>query len=212
MIDTFAIDGVTPEVKDEIGVFDGDLCVGSAIYQGSLPVTIAAWKDDIATPDEIDGYQPGSEMTFKFYDRSENTEYTFELPPTIQSKEDDPVRPRHSGFGAGLYAVRSLADGIIHVNQFPDQFKLGQNFPNPFNAETIIPILLPERSRIHVTVYDLLGRKVGDIYEGVLNAGNGQVRFDATSLASGMYFYRLEANGQERGKKFTDVGKMLLLK
>ena len=85
-------------------------------------------------------------------------------------------------------------------------------YPNPFNAETIIPILLPERSRIHVTLYDLLGRKVADIYDGVLSAGQGQVRFNAKYLASGMYFYRLEANGQERGKKFTDVGKMLLLK
>ena len=85
-------------------------------------------------------------------------------------------------------------------------------YPNPFNAETVIPIILPERARIKVNLYDLLGRRVCEIYNGVQYAGQGRIHFDASNLSSGVYFYHVEAEGQERNGRFTDVGKMLLLK
>ena len=95
---------------------------------------------------------------------------------------------------------------------FIEELIFGEPYPNPFNAATVIPILLPERSRIRIDIYDLLGRKICRIYEGVKYAGQGRILFDAGELSSGVYFYRVEANGQERGGKFVDVGKMLLLK
>jgi len=212
MVDTIVLEGVTPEPGDEIGIFDGQTCVGAAAYTGEYPLVLAAWKDDIATPQETDGYTPGQGMTFKFFDVSENTEITFTPPPGVQSLDDDPVAPTHSGFGAGAFARRSLVDGITQVIQLPTEYSLGQNYPNPFNVQTVIPIALPQRSQVTVTLYNLMGQKVAEVFQGVQNAGQARIHFDASFLPSGMYFYRVEASGLERGGSFADAGKMLLLK
>jgi len=212
VIDTVDLEETPMVVGDEIGIFDGDLCAGAAVYLGEFPLVITCWEDDIATPDELDGYIDGNQMTFVWYDASENQEVTFELPPMTQAVEDNPVAPTHSGFGAGAYAKRSLVYGIKSVEQLPQEFKLCQNYPNPFNSETVIPLELPQRSKVKIELFNVKGQNLGTIYEGIQNAGWPKVRFSASNLASGVYFYRIAAEGLERDGKFTDVGKMLLLK
>ena len=81
---------------DEIGIFNGDLCVGAGVYDGEFPMVIAAWEDEIMTPEVLDGYTYGNEMTFILFDRSENSEIIFEEPPQIQGIVDDPIAPTHS--------------------------------------------------------------------------------------------------------------------
>jgi hypothetical protein len=211
LIDSMDLGGVIPELGDEIAVFDGDLCVGAAMYPDSFPVDLAAWKDDIATPDIVDGYQEGHEMTFKWFDVSANQEITFTPPPSTQGV-DDPVAPTHSGFGYGFYARRGFVSGIEAVTQLPKEFKLGQNFPNPFNAETVIPLELPQRSHVKIELFNVQGRKLGVIFERVENAGTPKIHCQAGQYASGIYFYRVSAQGLERPGKYQAVGKMLLLK
>ncbi len=211
VIDTALIGEIVPEAGDEIGVFDGDLCVGAAMYQDSFPVILPAWKDDIVSA-EIDGYEDGNEMIFKWYDCSENQEITFEPPPGTYAAEDDRIAPTHSGFGAGFYARRSLTDGVQSIIQLPKEFNVSQNYPNPFNPTTVIPFELPQRSRVTIDIFDVSGRLVWTIEAGVRNAGRANVHFNASRLASGVYFYRVTAEGLERGGKYQDVGKMLLLK
>jgi|GEM_PF-3161277 len=63
-IDEALMEGLALEVCDEIGVFDGDLCVGAATYEGTWPISLLAWEDDPQTP-EVDGYTPGNTMTFQ---------------------------------------------------------------------------------------------------------------------------------------------------
>ncbi len=212
VIDTATIGEIIPEAGDEIAVFDGDLCVGAAAYPDSFPVILAAWKDDIASPGVVDGYWDGNEMIFVWYDQSANTEITF--TPTIgtYSAGDDRIAPTHSGFGCGFYAVRSLTDGAIAGSYLPREFKLGQNFPNPFNAETIIPLELPQRSQVQVELFNIQGQNLGTIYKGIQNSGWQKIRLNASRLPSGIYVYRLTAEGLEQGGRFQDSGKMLVLK
>ncbi len=179
---------------------------------GSKLLVIICWKDDIATPDMVDGYIEDNPMTFVWYDASESQEVTFVLPPFVNSALDDPVAPANSGFGAGFYAVRSLTSGVESVVQLPDKFSLGKNYPNPFNAVTVIPLELPERSNIKIDLFNIQGQRVGRFYEGIESAGWSKVKVDASRLASGVYFFRVIADGLERGEKFNDVGKMLLVK
>ncbi len=88
----------------------------------------------------------------------------------------------------------------------PKQYSLGQNFPNPFNPTTVIPFDLPEKSNIKLTLYNLLGEVVAVISNCEFGAGHHQVSFNASSLAAGLYFYKLEA------KNFVDMKKLLILK
>lgn len=74
----------------------------------------------------------------------------------------------------------------------PAGYALDQNYPNPFNPSTNISFSLPESNRISLEVFDVLGRKVATLHQNELfSAGQHQVSFDASALASGMYIYRL---------------------
>jgi len=211
-IDTIALEDDTTSVGDEIGVFTPEgLCVGSTTFDGTFPLRLNAWKDDIATPDTVDGYQANQEMTFVLYDQSDNAEITF-VPPPGTMASDDPIAPTHSGFGAGFYAWRSLIYGAQITRELPQEYGFGQNYPNPFNAETMIPLQLPQRSQVRVELFNIRGQSLGTVYDGVENAGWIKLRVNASGLSSGLYFYRIAAEGLERGGKFEDVGKMVVLK
>lgn len=106
------------------------------------------------------------------------------------------------------YAQRILFSTVAGVapSSAPEEFRLAQNFPNPFNPSTDIRYDLPHGTHVRLTVFDLLGRKVATLVDAHEEAGPKSVRFDAGSVPSGIYFYRLEAG------TFTGNKKMLLLR
>ncbi len=89
---------------------------------------------------------------------------------------------------------------------FPVDFKLQQNFPNPFNSQTTITVLVPSQENISLSVYDIWGRRVDVIYSGVLSPGAHEFQWPAPDIASGIYFYRLST------KSFISVKRMTLLR
>lgn len=105
-------------------------------------------------------------------------------------------------------ALASPAPGL------PTAFKLYQNYPNPFNNGTLIQYDLPVRSRVDITIYDILGRKVRTLFNGVQNAGTPPpVSFQAGSLATGVYIYRITADPVSSNfSRYQSAGKMILLK
>jgi hypothetical protein len=93
----------------------------------------------------------------------------------------------------------------------PKTFSLDQNYPNPFNPSTKISFSLAADSKISLKVFDILGQEVSTLLNTNLVAGSHQVNFDASSLNTGVYMYRLEATGID-GSSFVDVKKMILTK
>ena len=91
-------------------------------------------------------------------------------------------------------------------NIIPKQFSLSQNYPNPFNPATTIKFALPKDVNVTLKIYDLLGREVKTLVNEIKKSGYYEVSFDGSSLASGIYFYRLEAG------TFVDTKKMVLVK
>lgn len=112
---------------------------------------------------------------------------------------------------------RSLSDIMIKVdaeaaqtgievgNPTPTQFSLAQNYPNPFNAKTNISFSIANESDVTIGIYNLTGQKVADL-SGHFGAGENVVNWDASSVASGVYFYRLSVGNNAQTRK------MVLLK
>ncbi len=85
----------------------------------------------------------------------------------------------------------------------PNAFNLRQNYPNPFNPSTNIQFELPFNSTVSLLVYDVLGREVATLVNGNFPAGKHTIRFDASTLANGMYLYKLRVDNQEIVRKMT---------
>lgn len=95
-------------------------------------------------------------------------------------------------------------------NIIPNVFSLYQNYPNPFNPITKIRFDIPQNAQVTISVYDLLGKEMYRISE-FKTAGSYEFRFDGSNLASGLYFYTLNAETVRRNV-FTETKKMVLLK
>jgi hypothetical protein len=90
--------------------------------------------------------------------------------------------------------------------EIPGEFILSQNYPNPFNASTTIPYTLPNGSHVTIDIYDILGRRVETLITENQPAGYHQIFWNAADKSSGMFFYRLQANG------YVETRRMVLLK
>ncbi|MBC7186173.1 MAG: T9SS type A sorting domain-containing protein, partial [Calditrichaeota bacterium] len=85
-------------------------------------------------------------------------------------------------------------------------FELTQNYPNPFNPTTTFRLALPKKAEVKVTVYNMLGQRVAELFHGQLPAGVHTFSFDGRNCASGVYFYRVEAGD------FVGIKRMVLVK
>lgn len=92
------------------------------------------------------------------------------------------------------------------TNVVPDEFVLHPNYPNPFNPTTTISFDLPQKSDVHLAVYDILGREVAILIDREMYAGNHRIEFNAAELSSGVYVYMLRAGDIIR------TNKMILMK
>jgi hypothetical protein len=90
--------------------------------------------------------------------------------------------------------------------ELPREFSLSQNYPNPFNPTTEINFALPSACDVSLEIYNITGQRVTTLVDSYLEAGQHSVLWDASSNASGVYFYRLTAG------EFTETKKMMLLK
>jgi hypothetical protein len=111
---------------------------------------------------------------------------------SLQSGLDDTL---HLGTGYVFddLAFEGTATAVEQSKVKPTSFALEQNYPNPFNPETAIRYDLPGAASVRLSVYNPLGQEVATLVNEQEPAGSYQVRFNASTMPSGMYFYRLEA-------------------
>ena len=114
-----------------------------------------------------------------------------------------------AGTDGGVWR-RPLSEMITSVEglptDLPTHFSLKQNYPNPFNPSTTISYDLPRKSQVRLAVFNALGQQVASLVDGEQQAGYYDVRFFGSGLASGAYFYRLQAGN------FVETKRLLLLK
>ena len=123
-------------------------------------------------------------------------------------------------YGHNSESGTHFIDSVVTVNIFgdkataidvprgtiPQTFQLSQNYPNPFNPTTSIRYMVSSITNVKLTVYDILGREIQTLVNEEKPAGTYEAIFNASNLSSGVYFYRLEADG------FVQTKKMNLLK
>jgi hypothetical protein len=140
-------------------------------------------------------------------------DYNFVIEDTIGtiSAQAPLSYPRIKMYDGIIYV---LANGIYYFlptdvkpePQIPQKFMLYQNYPNPFNPSTTISYDLPQRAHVKLTVYNILGQEVATLVDKEQEPGRYNVKFDASGLPSGVYFYTLQT------PYFTKTNKMVLVK
>jgi hypothetical protein len=106
-----------------------------------------------------------------------------------------------------------ISDSDLELNLRPNDFLLFHNYPNPFNPSTTIMYAVPQVSFISIKIFNTLGVEIAELVNETKAAGNYEVSFSASNLASGIYFYRLQAvpTGRQAGS-FVETKKMVLMK
>ena len=140
---------------------------------------------------------------------------TVELKWTVFVKDPGPVVANRDTSSVTL--IRGSIVGVADESGVPTAYALQQNYPNPFNPTTTIRYALPYQSSVTLRVFDVVGREVSTLVNGVMSAGYHEVNWNSTNsqgsiLSSGMYFYRLEARPSDGGEAFVQLKKMMLLK
>jgi hypothetical protein len=92
------------------------------------------------------------------------------------------------------------------AEEIPTNYSLEQNYPNPFNPSTVITFGLPKEQQVNLSIYNILGERVTELKNEIMKPGFYSIDFNASSLASGVYFYRMHAGD------FASTKKMLLIK
>ncbi len=141
-----------------------------------------------------------SELSDDYFEGTERVENPFYVGSYLSTTSDHfPVWMRFK-FGV-------LTSNEDESFENPTKVSLNQNYPNPFNPSTVISYTLESSTNVTLNVYDITGRKVASLVNGRQTAGAQEVRFDASSLASGVYIYRLQTAA---GANLTK--KMILIK
>jgi len=110
----------------------------------------------------------------------------------------------HEPSYVSLYLIPTAIDD--EITSVPNKYVLHQNYPNPFNPSTTIKFSIPTEEFTTLTIYDILGNQISELVSDVLPAGNHKYFFNAESLTSGVYFYKIKAG------EFFDTKKMMVLK
>ena len=204
-----------PQVSGMTFRYNGANPVGSrvilpSIRIGGKPIDFSAGYT--MTVDEgLAGLLPGLGMNITVLDQMPDFEYTvvkdfIHRLGVVAYRPEGRIRDISVKCPAERYLDEEVAAAPAAGETAPaavTAFTLSQNYPNPFNPATTISYALPVRSQTSLTVFNALGQTVRVLVEGTVEAGVHEVRFDGTGLASGVYFYRLQAGTNVETRKFT---------
>lgn len=195
-------------------------CVGVNLRKGIVVIGCQVEKDSMFSTSRIAGYvlarrisDGDSVFAFKVYgDEAATMNFVQDLKFNSLNEMFLLVKTRETSwnprnrFFISKYIIDTLTNINGNFNETSQDFSLSQNYPNPFNGMTNIKYQVSKNSWVNISIYNLIGQKVGQLVNERKSPGIYEERFDASEFPSGVYFYRLETNG------FSDVKKMTLVK
>ena len=188
------IDGKPISHGMEVGIFDGDMCVGSAVFEESLEskesfLTLPVSMDDPTTWNK-DGYVPGNEIKVRIFDGFNELE---------------------ASSGGFVFEQLESVFMELDVRITPMAYGLHANYPNPFNPSTTVSYDLAIDGDVSLKVYNMRGEIISTLVSGYQHAGTHAVTWNGMTdsgkeAASGVYFFKLEAGD------FVQMNKAILIK
>ncbi|MEQ9308626.1 MAG: T9SS type A sorting domain-containing protein [Balneolaceae bacterium] len=189
-----------PETLDNIVTLPMDLI--SIDVEGSATLS---WKFIKSLPNDWDllfqDLKTGQSINMREY-----SEYNFELSGFLEKDTGTALKVNHSSSPRFNIVISKGLSVSNEREELPSEFSLSQNYPNPFNPSTTIKYTLSEAGKVNITVFNLLGQRIRTLVDEQKPVGNYEIRFDASSLTSGVYFYKMQSNN------FTAIQKMTLIK
>lgn len=179
---------LTFESDDEIGVFDGDHCVGAS-FVNQFPLLLTAWEHDKETG--LGGFHSGNSISLRLYNGSDKTESELNLV-----FEDG----CNNEFGSAPFTVCKIVNYNLK-DQDPVVFNVAQNYPNPFNRITTIPFEIPHLCSVEINIYNIKGQHIQLLLSDQMKAGMYEVKWDGCnesgiSVGSGIFFIQVKAGSK----------------
>ena len=176
---------------DEVGLYDGECCVGAAEFDGQYPLVIPAWQAVAQQGLGLPGYTAGHAVAMKVHRSGQSSLQ----PVTVTCTEN-------GCYGQGGMTVLSVGE-IEKSQAVPTSFKLHQNYPNPFNPETRIQVDLPESAQVNAVVYNVRGQAVRTLVNDQRAPGRYTLLWDGrdesgAALPSGLYLFCLKSGKHKK--------------
>ena len=204
------------EAGDEIGIFDGELCVGSHVLiaddfpmSGMNPLFMYAssqapdWSSGI-------GFTEGNTIMFRVWDG------TNDITDVTATTAFGSTVTTFSAQGTAYFKLAgTIALSIEHFSSnIPTEFTISKIYPNPFNPVTNITYDLPENAHVQLEVFDLSGTKVESLINKFQTQGSYNVNWDASPQSSGVFFVKMITGDPSAGSGYNDIytQKLMLIK
>ena len=199
------VESPEPNQGDEIAVWTAKkMLVGCGVMsQGKALITI--WGDNSITGDILEGAVDGESLLLTVWSAGDHNERSL----SISSLTDALTGREIAGtlhYKTDAVWVSFVTQPVTGMKQIPESFGLSQNYPNPFNPSTIMKYGLPHDTKVTLEIYNVLGQLVAVVVNEEQKAGYYEIVFANSSLASGAYFYRLQAGS------FIETKKMMILR
>ncbi|MFA4839823.1 MAG: YCF48-related protein [Candidatus Neomarinimicrobiota bacterium] len=181
----------------------------AGLYNATECATLDAWKtasgQDANSKAKITNFVSASDLHLTGASIGDNDLACYRINWLLTDIDGD-SRPEVTYMGADEGSTPLTVGIATNTSDLPTEFSLEQNYPNPFNPTTTIAFSLPKSTKVTLAVYNILGQQVAVLQNGFLEAGYYRMNFNASNLPSGMYIYRITANG------YSNVKKMAIMK
>jgi hypothetical protein len=182
--------------------YPGGILYASAAGIGNNPDALAPWNSTRTYGLSVNSGRAVDSLRWQYAEGA-----TAFVIPRSMAVSADGLTMYLGTFSVGVPAVqkftRSAVTSVENDNVRADGFALSQNYPNPFNPSTSISYTLPEAGMTTLKVYDMLGREVAVLVNGVVSQGTHSVMFNAANLGSGVYLYELRSGNTRITNKMT---------
>jgi len=182
------------QAGDEIGIFDGDVCVGASVFDGVYenPMVITTSMDDVST-EKIDGFVNGNSIHIKSIDHQNGT---ISETPVIAIQGSDTFE----ALGTFVGEIQSFSTGINNSPTVTERLELA---PNPFTDKTFLSVSLSQNSYVAFQVLENCGTLVNEFSGQFLSKGTHTIEIDLSNKKQGIYFLIVETRNQYSNNNYT---------